>query len=67
MAFSKLVTESKSFRNPVLRLYFAVSGSATKRMDEIIQKSDKYLSILRPEYYLELNEPLDDSQLDQIR
>ena len=35
-------------------------------MDEIIQKLDKYLSTLRPEYYLELNEPLDDSQLDQL-
>lgn len=31
LAFSELVTESKSFRNPVLRLYFAVSGNATKR------------------------------------
>ncbi|RLJ69333.1 SMI1/KNR4 family protein [Pedobacter alluvionis] len=35
-------------------------------MDEIIQKLDKYLSILRPEYYRELNEPLDDSQLDKL-
>ncbi len=35
-------------------------------MDEIIQKLDKYLSILRPEFYRELNEPLDDSQLDKL-
>ena len=35
-------------------------------MDELIQKLDKYLSILRPEYYLELNEPLNDSQLDKL-
>ncbi len=31
LALSKLVTESKSFRNPVLRLYFTVRGNATKR------------------------------------
>lgn len=35
-------------------------------MEEIIQKLDKYLSVLRPEYYSELNEPLDESQLDKL-
>lgn len=35
-------------------------------MDEIIQKLDTYLSTLRPKFYLELNEPLDDSQLDKL-
>lgn len=35
-------------------------------MQELIQKLDKYLLVLRPEYYLELNEPLDDSQLDKL-
>lgn len=35
-------------------------------MKEIIQKRNKYLSKLRPEYYSELNEPLDDSQLDKL-
>ncbi|MDO5638959.1 MAG: SMI1/KNR4 family protein [Neisseria sp.] len=35
-------------------------------MQEIIQKLDKYLLALRPEYYSELNEPLDDAQLDKL-
>ena len=35
-------------------------------MEELIKKLDKYLSRLRPEYYSELNEPLDDSQLDKL-
>ena len=35
-------------------------------MEEIIQKLDKYLSTSRPEFYLELNEPLDDSQIDKL-
>ena len=35
-------------------------------MDEIIKKLDKSLSKLRPEFNLELNEPLDDSQLDKL-
>ncbi|MDO5607687.1 MAG: SMI1/KNR4 family protein [Capnocytophaga sp.] len=35
-------------------------------MNEIIQKLDTYLSTLRPEYYSELNDPLDDSQLDKL-
>ena len=38
----------------------------TKQMEELIKKLDKYLSRLRPEYYSELNEPLDDSQLDKL-
>ncbi|MDH6252365.1 hypothetical protein M2347_002092 [Chryseobacterium sp. H1D6B] len=36
-------------------------------MDEIIQKFDRYLSILRTEFYRELNEPLDESQLDKYQ
>ena len=35
-------------------------------MENIIQQLDKYLSTLRPEYYWELNEPLNDSQLDKL-
>ncbi len=35
-------------------------------MDEIIQKLDRYLSTARPAFYLQLNEPLDDSQLDRL-
>ncbi|WP_316736619.1 SMI1/KNR4 family protein [Pedobacter aquatilis] len=38
----------------------------TNHMEEIIQKLDKYLSTLRPEYYSELNEPLNDEQLDKL-
>ena len=35
-------------------------------MDETIQKLDRYLATLRPQYYLKLNEPLDDSQMDKL-
>lgn len=35
-------------------------------MHNLIQKLDNYLSTLRPDYYSELNEPLDDSQLDKL-
>lgn len=35
-------------------------------MNNLIQKLDKYLSTTRPDYYSELNEPLDDSQLDKL-
>lgn len=35
-------------------------------MEELIQILDKYISTLRPDYYLELNEPLDDPQLDKL-
>ena len=36
-------------------------------MDKIIQKLDQYLLTSRPEFYLELNEPLDDSQLNKLQ
>lgn len=35
-------------------------------MNDLIQKLDNYLSLLRPDYYLELAPPLDDSQLDKL-
>lgn len=35
-------------------------------MNEIIEKLDKYLSTLRPEFYSELNESLTDEQLDKL-
>ncbi len=35
-------------------------------MHDLIQKLDTYLSTARPDYYYELNEPLDDSQLDKL-
>lgn len=35
-------------------------------MDGIIQKLDTSLLISRPEFYTKLNDPLDDSQLDQL-
>lgn len=35
-------------------------------MDIIIEQLDSYLSTLRPEFYLEHNDPLDYSQLDKL-
>jgi len=35
-------------------------------MEEIINRLDYNLSSLRPDYYSELNEPLDDDQLDRL-
>jgi cell wall assembly regulator SMI1 len=35
-------------------------------INEIIKKLDEHLATLRPEFYLKLNEPLDDSQLDKL-
>ncbi|WP_300675339.1 SMI1/KNR4 family protein [Soonwooa sp.] len=35
-------------------------------MKEKIQRLEKYLSKLRPEYYSQLNEPLDDDQLNKL-
>jgi len=35
-------------------------------MEELIEKLDSYLSIKRPEYYSELNEPLNDNQLNKL-
>ncbi len=40
--------------------------SKMKQMDELIQKLDTFLSTLRPEFYRELNEPLDNAQLDKL-
>ena len=35
-------------------------------MNENIQKLDKHLSTLRPEYYLSLKKPLDDNEIDSL-
>ena len=35
-------------------------------MDALVQKLDKYLLTLRPEYYATLNDPLDDYQLNKL-
>ncbi|WP_336690747.1 MULTISPECIES: SMI1/KNR4 family protein [unclassified Chryseobacterium] len=35
-------------------------------MDETIEKLNQYLSVLRPEFYSQLNNPLTDEQIDTL-